>query len=41
MVDVERVFYGIDVEDLCVDFVVLNNEYEEELDREKEIIFLE
>lgn len=34
-------FYGIDVDDLCVDFVVLNNGYEEELDREKEIIFLE
>lgn len=34
--DVERALYGIDAEDLCVDFVAPNNEHEEELDREKE-----
>lgn len=34
--DVKRALYGIDAEDLCVDFVAPNNEHEEELDREKE-----
>lgn len=36
MADVKRALYGIDAEDLCVDFVAPNNEHEEELDREKE-----
>lgn len=40
MNDIENMFYNVDVEDLCIDFVVLGNEYEEEIDREEGLIFL-